>query len=260
MNILDQYIKTFPTHQNALDIFKEEWSSKLPPPHSELTTGNIPLFQDRRMSWAIEQMGGVKECKILELGPLEGGHTYMFESMGANSILSIEANTRAYLKCLITKEILNLKHTSLLLGDFVAYLKNPQDSFDMCIASGVLYHMQNPAELIHLISKISNKIMIWTHYYDRTLLENNPNINESKFSDTVHEEYEGFKHVLYRQNYQEALGWGGFCGGSENFSMWMTRQDILSCLKYFGFNEIKVEFEQPTHPNGPCFCLVGIKS
>ena len=260
-SILDQYIKTAPSHQNALDTFKGEWSSKLPPPYAELIAGKALLFEDPRMKWAIEQLGGVKGSKVLELGPLEGGHTYMFENMGASSIFAIEANTRAYIKCLITKEILNLKRARFMLGDFITYLQNTQDTYDICIASGVLYHMRKPAELIHMISKVSEKVMLWTHYYDQTLLENNPNIKKDKFSAKVDENCQGFKHVLYRQNYQEAIvDWAGFCGGSESYSMWMSRQDILSCLNYFGFNKLEIEFEQLEHPSGPCFCITGLKS
>ncbi|MCK5719458.1 MAG: class I SAM-dependent methyltransferase [Thiomargarita sp.] len=260
MDILNQYIKKLPSYQNALDIFKEEWSSKLPPPYSELTAGNALLFQDPRIDWAIQQLNGVKGNKILELGPLEGGHTYMLENSGANSILAIESNTRSYLKCLITKEILNLKQAHFQLGDFIHYLKHTQEYYDVCIASGVLYHMKQPAELIHLISKVSRKVVIWTHYYDQKLIKNNPNIKADKFSADLEVEYEGFKHIVHKQNYQDALGWAGFCGGGENFSMWLSRQDILSCLNYFGFNELRFEFEQADHPNGPSFCLVGVKS
>jgi len=260
MNILDQYIKTFPTPQNALDIFKGEWSSKFPPPYSELVAGQALLFQDPRMVWAIQQFGGVQNCKVLELGPLEGGHTYLLEQHGASSILSIESNTRAYLKCLITKEIVNLKRARFLLGDFVPYLKHTPETYDICIASGVLYHMQKPAELIHLISKVSSKVMIWTHYYDEEQIQKNPNLKTGKFTDTITENYQGFEHTLHRQNYQDALGWSGFCGGNEDFSMWISKQDIISALKYFGFNELKVEFDEPGHPNGPCFCVVGLKS
>lgn len=258
MNILDEYVKAQPTHQNALDIFKGEWSSILPPPYAELTMGKVPLFQDQRIVWGENKLGGFKGCKILELGPLEGGHTYMLENMGASSILAIESNTRAYLKCLITKEILNLTHASFLLGDFVTYLKNTQDTYDVCISSGVLYHMQNPAELIHLISQVSRKIMLWTHYYDPE--KNNPDVNV-RFSEVVAQEYHAFHHTLYRHPYQnlEEHSLTGFCGGSAPFSMWMSRQDILSCLKYFGFNRLEVGFEDTEHPNGPCFCVVGSK-
>lgn len=259
MEILEEYVKTFPTPQNALDIFKGEWSSKLPPMPSqpELIAGQALLFQDPRITWAVQQLGGVNGSKILELGPLEGGHTYMLENMGADSILAIESNTRSYLKCLIIKEIVNLKRTRFLLGDFVTYLKSTQESYDVCIASGVLYHMQKPAELIHLISQISNKVVIWTHYYDQALIQNNPNIKANKFTDTHYEDYQGFKHVLYRYNYNTALDWAGFCGGGDTFSLWMPRQDILSCLNHFGFKDLKIGHETTTHPNGPCFCVVG---
>ena len=258
MNILDEYVKSQPTHQNALDIFKGEWSSILPPPYDELKMGKTPLFQDQRIIWGENKLGGFKDSKILELGPLEGGHTYMLENMGASSILAIESNTRSYLKCLITKEILNLRHAHFLLGDFVTYLKNTQDTYDVCISSGVLYHMQNPAELIHLISQVSPKIMLWTHYYNPEI--NNPDVNV-RFSEVIAREYHDFHHTLYRHPYQnlEEHSVTGFCGGSAPFSMWMSRQDILSCLKYFGFNQLEVGFEDTEHPNGPCFCVVGSK-
>ncbi len=257
MNILDQYVKTGPNPQNSLDIFKGEWSSKLPAPYDELT-GKSALFEDARIIWAEEQFGGFKDSNILELGPLEGGHTYMLENRGARSILAIEANTRAYLKCLITKEIMNLKRARFQLGDFISYLKQTQESYDVCIASGVLYHMQNPAELIHLISQVSQKVMIWTHYYDQDVIQKNPNLPKNKFSDIAETaDYQGFKQVLYRHNYQAALEWSGFCGGGDEFSMWMPKQDILSCLKHFGFNELKIAFDAPNHPNGPSFCIAG---
>ncbi|RKZ44081.1 MAG: class I SAM-dependent methyltransferase [Gammaproteobacteria bacterium] len=259
MNILDEYINTFPTHQNAFDIFKGEWSS-LPPLIPTLKGGGKnPLFHDERIVWAEKLLGGFKDCHVLELGPLEGGHTYMLENMGASSIIAIEANSRAYLKCLITKEILNLQRARFLLGDFVSYLKETQDVYDACIASGVLYHMHNPAELIHLIAQKTKKVMIWTHYYDPET--NNPDVNV-RFSEVMTQEYQGFNHTLYKHPYQNlaAHSTTGFCGGTSHFSMWMSRQDILSCLKYFGFERLEVHFEKPDHPNGPCFCVVGFKA
>ena len=44
---------------------------------------------------------------VLELGPLEGAHTYQLHQRGAN-IVAVEASKQAYLKCLITKEIVGL--------------------------------------------------------------------------------------------------------------------------------------------------------
>jgi hypothetical protein len=252
-NILDEYVTTLPSAQNALDIFKNEWVSHLPHEVPNLVAGNIPLFMDQRITWAMTQLGGVQDGNVLELGPLEAGHTYMLEKMGAKTILAIEANTRAYLKCLVIKEVLNLQRSKFLLGDFTAYLQQTSETFDVCVASGVLYHMKQPAELIHLISKVSKKIMLWTHYYN----PDNIHLNPHQFDEVTEEEYAEFKHTLHRQNYHAAgLASKTFCGGMQHFSRWMSRQDILRCLEHFGFKDIQISFEQIDHPHGSCFCLV----
>jgi len=257
-NALDEYVHASPNDQNALDIFKSEWSSQLPGTWKELNAGTISLFDDARIVWAAEQLGGFNDQRIVELGPLEAGHTYMLESLGAESILAIEANKRAYLKCLIVKEILSLNRSRFLLGDFVSYLRENQTLFDVCLASGILYHMHNPCELIHLISKASKKVVLWTHYYDKELIQAK-DIVAGKFSGALKNSYEGFDHVLHKYNYGDALNWTGFCGGSSPHSYWMSREDILACLRFFGFQDLSIGFEDPDHQHGPCFCIVGVR-
>lgn len=259
MNPIDEYVMSTPSPQQALDIFKGEWSSKLPECLATLQAGSIPLFEDARIEWCVEQLGGVKGKTVLELGPLEAGHSYMLERSGAATIVSIEANKRAFLKCLIVKELLDLKRTRFLYGDFVEYLKTNQTKFDVCIASGVLYHMRNPAELIALACEISEQLFIWTHYYDQEIISKNLNLAH-KFSSGILNEYAGFKHTLYRQDYKAALNWAGFCGGNETFSYWLDRDDILRCLRYFGMNDIQTNFEDPAHINGPSFALTAVRS
>lgn len=258
MNILDQYIKSAPSSQNCLDIFRGEWASRFPGKFSSLQAGQTPLFEDARITWAVEQFGKIRDQNVLELGPLEGGHTYMLEQFGAASITSVEANTRAYLKCLITKEILSLKKANFICGDCIEYLKQNQRLFDICLASGILYHMINPVELIGLIAKASYKVFIWTHYYDKNIINSQPNL-AIKFTDQFTQEYQGFSHSLYRQEYTRALDYAGFCGGSLPHSHWMQREDILSCLRYFGFKDIRINFEELNHPNGPCMAIVAIR-
>jgi len=253
--VLNQYVKSTPSPQNAIDIFKGEWTSKLPTPYEDLEVGSTQLFEDPRISWAVEQFGGVNNKSILELGPLEGGHTYMLEHLGAESILSIEGNTRAYLKCLIIKEILGLKRAQFMCGDFIEYLRNADTKFDVAIASGVLYHMRNPVELIAMLSKVSDEMFIWTHYYDQEIISQNSLIPANKFGNCTISEYGGFKHELHRYEYDAALDWTGFCGGSDLFSNWMTREDILACVEHFGFSDIRINFDHPQHPNGPAFAL-----
>jgi len=259
MEILDSYIKSAPSPQNAIDIFKGEWASRFPENLTDLQAGQINLFNDIRIHWGLERLGGVKDKNVLELGPLEAGHTYMMEQQGATSIVAIEANTRAYLKCLVVKELLQLKQAQFLCGNFVEYLRDCQSKFDICVASGVLYHMSDPVELLSLIARVTDKIFLWTHYYDRDLLQANPHQIYQKFPDRIQAESHGFQHTLYRYEYFTALDDAGFCGGSQPFSYWMSRSDIFACLEYLGFTEIEINFEQPEHPNGLSLAAIAIR-
>jgi hypothetical protein len=54
MEVLDNYIKSAPNSQNALDIFHGEWASMFPG-NASLAAGVVPLFEDGRVAWAIEK-------------------------------------------------------------------------------------------------------------------------------------------------------------------------------------------------------------
>jgi hypothetical protein len=243
--LLGQYVVSAPSPQNALDIFASEWSCELPDPN--LVAGLVKTFDDYRIDWFMEQLGGIRDKTVLELGPLEAGHTYMLERLGATSILSIEGNTRAYLKCLIVKEIFDLKRARFLCGDFLEYLRANRQRFDVCLASGVLYHMTNPVELIALLARTTDHVCLWTHYCDP---------NAGHWPTGQASEYAGFSHMLYKMAYGPERNWGIFCGGPEAYRSWMTRDDIINAFRHFGLTEITLGVEEPDHQNGPAFSLV----
>jgi len=258
VSILDSYCRLTPTDQNAVDIFQGEWSSQFPPPFDYLKAGQLAIFQDVRLAWAIKAMGGVGNQTVLELGPLEGGHAYMLEHAGAAFISAIEANSRAYLKCLISKEILQLERTRFWFGNFIPYLETTDQRFDLIVASGVLYHMQDPLRLLQLIAAHTNRIYMWTHYYDEQIVAANPNLNP-RFLGRESIEVGGQTITLHQQFYKAALKDKAYCGGSEISSKWFTREGLMTVLKDVGFREMDFAFESPDHPNGPSLSLIATK-
>ena len=254
--ILEQYVTAYPNPQNALDIFRGEWASRLPEPWAHLTAGNAELFDDGRIKWLAQELGAFTDKTILELGPLEGGHSYMLERLGAAQVIAVEANTRAYLKCLIIKDLLQLQRVQFLCGDFIEYLRQAGPAFELCIASGVLYHMQNPAELLALLAaRCSQHLLLWTHYYDPSVIAQSPSV-ASKFSINHHHEYMGFQHTLYRYDYQDPLKSAAFCGGSVAYSYWLNRADLFRGLQHFGFGHFRLNFDHPQHVNGPAIAII----
>jgi hypothetical protein len=258
MKVLDNYTTDAPSHQAILDLFQGEWSSKMPA-ESKLVTvpGNAALFEDPRVHWAIDAVGGVADKTVLELGPLEGAHTYMLHMAGAKKITSIEANTKAFLKCLCVKEIFSLNRANFLLGDFVPFLHSVNRQFDVCLASGVLYHMTDPLLLLDSLSKVADSLVLWTHYYDKMIAEKSA--DRHRFEEPEIIEWREQNFTLHKRHYGEALDWGGFCGGSKSFAKWMTRDGILTSLKTLGYSSLKIAFETRNHPHGPCFAVCAQK-
>lgn len=259
MNILDEYILTAPSNQNILDIFDGEWSSIIPESF-DLTTkpGRAALFEDGRVTWANEVLGPMTGYDILELGPLEGGHSYMMQNMGAKHVTAIEANTRAFLKCICIKEALGLDKVNFMLGDFEKYSEITDHHYDLVFASGVLYHMPNPVQLLKNISRISNRLFLWTHYYDHEIVNANKNLAK-KFSKEHIINIDGHNYTCMEQHYNEALGWDGFCGGGQPTSKWLTKNSLTEALKNFGFTKITFGFEGKDHPHGPALALCATK-
>jgi hypothetical protein len=255
--ILDAYCMERPASQQVLDIFRGEWSSKMPA-GCGLTTapGHAPLFEDDRVVWAISQAGGVDGRRILEIGPLEGGHSSMLEKAGASEVVAVEANNRSFLKCLCIKEVFHLRHVRFLLGDCVAFMEHDAGGWDMVFASGILYHMKEPVRFLQLLPRMAPRLFLWTHYFDEKIVRETPAIAH-KFGPLQRGMIDGFTYEFVEQQYKEALGWSGFCGGSAETSLWLSRESIIGCLRHLGYRRIEFAFETPDHPNGPAFALYG---
>ena len=253
----DRFCRLAPSAGTLVGIFAGEWISRLPAPYQELSGGAADLFDDARIRWGVEQLGPVAGKRVLELGPLEGGHTYQLDRLGAREVTAVEGNTRAFLRCLVVKELLGMPSARFQHGDFVRYLEETaaaEERFDLGLLVGVLYHQQDPVRLLALAAASCDQLLVWTHYYDRDALAAVPglwrNFPSSEASETA-----GYRHTLYRHEYNETLGSTHFCGGMANWANWMARDDIVGCLDHLGFEVRGIGFDTLTHKNGPSFCV-----
>ena len=252
LSMLDFYASTEPNAQSTVDIFKGEWLSVLP---GGLNSGWADLFNVDRVAWP-NSLFDISGKSVLELGPLEGGQSFALHKIGANTITAVEGNSRAFLKCLIVKELFDLSRIKLLYGDFVKYLEKTNDRFDVIFASGVLYHMSQPLQLLSLIKQHTNQCYIWTHYYDQHLLEDALGDQfDGKFGSRITIEYSGYRCDAYPQYYADALDRPEFAGGNAPSSLWLTRTDILSFLTHIGFTRIETNHENTLHQHGPSFSI-----
>jgi SAM-dependent methyltransferase len=172
---LAEYAKIKPDAQNAFDLFTGSWSTKF---DDAVTRGTFDGLHDPRIVWLSEQFD-LGSKRVLELGPLEAAHTAMLERAGAD-VLAIEANKGAFLRCLVAKNHLGLR-ARFLLGDFELH-DFGVDSFDLIVASGVLYHMRDPAKLLQRLSLASKRLFLWTHYIEPDVTKWNPCLSKELVS------------------------------------------------------------------------------
>jgi Protein of unknown function (DUF1698) len=250
----ETFSASFPSHQASIDLFHGAWNSKMPE-GSGLVGGQAEIFNDSRVTWAANVLGGLADKTILELGPFEAYNTSQFENMGAASVVAIEGSSLNFLKCLIIKNIVGLK-TTFLYGDFTKYVKETKNRFDICWASGVLYHLMKPIEFLEGISRISDTVFIWTQYYDRSIMLSHPHAHLYNKNTNEIIEYNGRQLLLHGRVYPEQIRTGLFAGGGDATSYWMELDDIFHVLRCQGFNRIEMGVNNPHHPPGPaCFFL-----
>ncbi|MFA5955099.1 methyltransferase domain-containing protein [Hyphomicrobium sp.] len=253
-NFSGGYVKSAPSAQNVIDMFNDDWSSAMPTDSTLVAKpGFANLFEDGRIRWAEEILGGFVDKSLLELGPLEGAHSYMLQKAGARSVVAVEANTLGFLKCLCIKEIFNLDRVQFKLGDFSLFLDTVDTKFDAVIASGVLYHMTDPIGLLSKISKVTDKLYVWTHYYDEDAIRASGQLGYFKDYEVISSL--GKEGIGAKRYYRDALQWNGFCGGSEPYAIWLTKDTILNAARELGLNQIDITLDHPNHPNGPSFAF-----
>jgi SAM-dependent methyltransferase len=258
VDIASGYESAAPSAQNAINIFNDGWVSAFPS-EMGLQAGSRSLFADARILWLTEQLKGWLEGQdVLELGPLEGAHTATLLSEGAASVTAVEAKRDAYLRCLVTKEVMQLKGASFLLGNFLPYLEEVGRQWPLIVASGVLYHMSDPVRALELLSSRTDRLYLWTHVVDPAALRpGDPRL--AALGETEIRDWNGHPIKLHKRPYLEHKE-KTFCGGMEPEPRWIDREDLLWLLKQLGFDEIIIGHDTPNAEHGPSLSILAMRS
>lgn len=246
------FVTSADASQNAVDIFRPEWVGAFPP-GAGVSAGSKILYKDDRLIWW-DQQEPVSGKKVLELGPMEASHTWQLLNGGAASVAAIESNTRSYLKCLVAKEVLGLSRATFYCADFVEYMSRDAQSYDICLASGVLYHMKEPLRMLQLACQRARTVFLWTHYYDESVIRADI-CHRHRFLAAQELSWSGYKAMGYYRAYGAARRNIRHLGGSASYSFWLPKDDIIGALRVFGKSDIRICQDDPGHPHGPAITL-----
>lgn len=255
---LDEYVTSTPTDQNAIDTLKG-WNQAFPP-QFKVSAGEMHLHNDPRIGWAIQKSGNLAGKRIMEVGPLEAWHTYMLEQQQPALIDAVEANRLSFLRCLVVKEIVGLPRTRFHLGDAQLWLEERPERYDLIVASGVLYHMQDPVRFLKAMADRTDQIFLWTHYVDDIAMPAGDPRRGAFINQPETLVYREVEVILYPRTYLQAWKSAHFCGGMHDIHRWMDRGSLLALLKALGFDDIEIWGDEPQHAFGPACCIFARRS
>ena len=257
------YERRTPSAQNVADLFSGTWKSALP----GVTSGDATMFDDSRPAWAASQLsGGFYGKSVLELGPFEGYQTYRMLSLGARRIVSVEANSINFLKCLCVKEIYNLVGANFVFGDVMSYLQTCEDRFDVVWASGILYHLQDPVRFIELVARTAPAVYVWTHYFDAGVMARLRNGQERHFiaAEDVVRRYGDARVTLHARSYlmpdyhdSLPMYWEG---GLDQLTYWLSKDDIFAAFARAGMTIAATEFDNDSVNGLPAIGFLAVRN
>jgi len=220
----------------GFNIYKH-WYSQFP--FTDPFTDDYPRQLEEGAELRIDELSkriNLEGKSILELGSLEGAHSLILHSLGIKKIIGIEGRSESFLKCLIVKNAFNLNKCKFLFGDVSKVLPVLTGYFDVCLALGVLYHLEDPISLIYRIAELTDNLFAWTHYSTDDYPEGH--LIELKY-----------KGGICRGKYVRENSKDSFSGLGEN-SFWIFEDDLFKVLNDAGFKNIDL-IHKGEYEHGP---------
>jgi SAM-dependent methyltransferase len=196
--------------------------------------GDFNAMQDPRVDQFFDFFPA--PTRILELGSLEGGHTFSLASRpSVEYVLGVEGRQTNVDKAKFLQQLLGVKNVEFVTANLEEIDLSLFGNFDVVFCSGLLYHLPEPWRLIEQIARVSPNLFIWTHYVK---------------DDAVNTTANGYRGITYKEH-----GLAELLSGMSAYSFWPTLTGLQQMLKEYGFKTVDLIEDQPDHPHGPAITL-----
>ncbi len=196
--------------------------------------GGFDAMNDKRIKEFFECFPNVKT--VLELGSLEGGHTFaLSRNPGVSHVVAIEGRRSNVKKAQFVQHLLDIQNVEFMLENLESFDFLTKGPFDVVFCVGLLYHLPKPWTLIEKVSRVSRNLFLWTHYAP----EKKANL-----------EMNGYRGMAYKES-----GLLDPLSGMSPESFWPTLEDLKRMLSKNGFCKITIVENDENHENAPCITM-----
>lgn len=236
----------FSTEELRKRIGSQQWTAHNIRLNSECTTRpGEPDFNetDLRLHAILRVMDmlfgpRLADVRVADLGCLEGGFALALAQRGAQ-VLGIEARRRNIEKAELLRDHFGLPNLSFQLSDVKDFKADRFGQFDLVLALGILYHLDQPVEWLRQISTATRRALILdTHFapaddVSMSRLDSRLTLGPLERQTSGGSTVEGrWFHEFPEGADPEAQLWASY---SNHKSFWLTKESLVRSVAQAGF-------------------------
>ena len=222
-----------------------EWTYDIPLGDGVWTRGNqkLPHTRLKRILQAVADLcpKPISECRVLDLGCLDGMFSIEFASHGAQTI-GVEIREANIRKAEFCKEVLGLQNLKFVQDDVRNIGAAALGEFDVIICSGILYHLaaKDAINLIETMYRMVKELVIVDTRITAEALEHVHHGNAAYWGELARE------HAATDTQEQKAKKLLSSWDNPQSF--YFTRPSLVNLLSRCGFSSV-YECFMPPHIN-----------
>ena len=170
--------------------------------------------------------------RVLELGSLEGGHTFQLASRAAE-VVAVESRPGNLRRARYVQRLLGVRNVTWVRADVETFELSRLGRFDATLCSGVLYHLPEPTRLLGQLPRLARGTLIWTHV--------------GRSAEDAHDGLVG--------EWFDEVGTRNPTSGMSARSFWPTLDSLLGRLEQ-DWARVDVIGRNDAHPDGPSATIV----
>lgn len=188
------------------------------------------------------------DVRVLDLACLEGGFSVGVALAGAE-VLGLEAREDHLEKCLVARDSLALQRLTFARGDVKDVTRERFGSFDVVLALGILYHLDDPVGWLRQIAAMTRGVLfVDTHYAppDEAGVEAVKPGLRSRLGPLERFERDGrafsgrwFSEWTTEEE-RDARPWASWSNPS---SLWLTKESLVHAMRHVGFDGVLEQYD-----------------